>query len=167
MGCSVDSHADRVNAEDKYVMRAMVEISCKLGADRLVVSDRPAVPRQTARLMGDGPGIRFGIDVNQRIAREARWPAGPICPVVRVVADSTIEAVLAKDSESWQNFIATFDGARSLMRISLPVYSSDGKHAVVYTTGDCPYTCGAGFFHELEKTHSGWRISSSVTAWTS
>jgi hypothetical protein len=111
--------------------------------------------------------VQFGIDFNQRIARQARWPRGEVCPVVHVIAHSAIESVLARDTRSWDGFIGTFDGARSLMRISLPVYSADGKRAVVYTTSSCPYTCGSGFYHELEKTRSGWRIASSVIAWTS
>jgi hypothetical protein len=166
-GCVADPYADEVSAKDERVMRAMVEISCKLGIERLVISDRPAAPPQNDLRDTDGRNLQFGIDINQRIAHEARWPLGQVCPVVRVVADSTIENVLAQDTRSWEKFIAAFDGARSLMRISLPVYSHDGKRAVIYTSGSCPYTCGAGFYHELQKTHSGWRITSSVNAWTS
>jgi hypothetical protein len=70
-------------------------------------------------------------------------------------------------SGSWEDFSARFGGSRSLMKISLPVYSADGNHAVVYTTGRCPYTCGAGFYHELKKTYEGWQITDSVIAWTS
>ena len=166
-GCFADPHADKVSAKDERVMRAMVEISCKLGVERLVVSDRPAVPRRGDLHNAGGRNVQFGIDINQRIAHEARWPPGQICPVVRVVADSTIENVLAQDTTTWEKFIASFEGARSLMRISLPVYSHDGKRAVIYTSGSCPYTCGAGFYHELEETHSGWQIIDSVIAWTS
>ena len=86
--------------------------------------------------------------------------------MVRVVADSTINDLLARDTEGWTQFIAAFDGARSLMKISLPVYSEDGRWAALYTSGSCPFRCGAGFYHELEKTRSGWRIVSSVKAWT-
>ena len=87
--------------------------------------------------------------------------------MVRVAGDTSIVTALARDSTNWVHFIAAFDGAHTLMRISLPVYSSDGKRAVIYTEGNCPYTCGAGFYHELEKTRSGWRIVSSANAWTS
>ena len=135
-GCFADRYADEVGAEDERVMRAMVAISCQ-----------------------------FGIDLRQRLAREARWPRGKICPMVRVVGDSSITTVLAQDSRSWDHFISTFEGAHTLMRISLPVYSSDGKRAVIYTEGTCPYTCGAGFYHELEKTFAGWRITRSINAW--
>jgi hypothetical protein len=166
VGCSADRHADRVSAEDERVMRAMVDISCKLDVERLVISDRPAVPRQSDLHDTDGQNRQFGIDLDRRVAHHARWPLGQICPAVRVVADSSIDTVLAHDTESWEKFMVKFGGAHSLMRISLPVYSRDGKRAVVYTTGSCPYRCGAGFYHELEKTYSGWRIVSSVNAWT-
>ena len=165
-GCFTDPYADEVSAEDERVMRAMVDISCKLGVQHLVISDRPAVPRQSDLHDTDGRNVHFGIDFDRRVAHQARWPLGQLCPVVRVVADSSIDTVLAHDAENWEKFMATFDGAHSLMRISLPVYSSDGKRAVIYTTGSCPYTCGAGFYHELEKTYSRWRIVTSVTAWT-
>ena len=166
-GCFADPYADEVSAEDERVLHAMVDISCKLGVEHLVISDRPAVPRQSDLHDTDGRNLQFGIDLDRRIAHEARWPHGQICPVVRVVADSTIDHVLAHDTQSWEKFIATFEGAHSLMKISLPVYSHDGKRAVLYTTGRCPYTCGAGFYHELEKTYSGWRIKNSAIAWTS
>jgi hypothetical protein len=165
-GCTADPYADKVSAEDKRVMRALVDISCKLGYEQLIVSDRPATPRQSGPRQAGGGNVQFGIDFDRRVAHEARWPRGQICPYVRVVADSAIGSVLAHDTKGWDRFIATFDGARSLMRISLPVYSPDGKRAIVYTTGSCPYTCGAGFYHELEETSSGWRITDSLVAWT-
>ena len=43
-GCFADPLADKVSAEDERVMRAMVEISCKLGVEHIIISDRPAVP---------------------------------------------------------------------------------------------------------------------------
>jgi hypothetical protein len=165
--CSTDPFADEVSAEDRRVMRTLVDISCKLGVEQLVISDHPAIPRSSESHGADGRDLHFGIDLHRRLAHEARWRRGRVCPVVSVVAESKIDAVLSKDNPAWDRFIATFDGAHSLMKISLPVYSADGKRAVVYTTGSCPYRCGAGFYHELEKTHSEWRVVRSVNAWTS
>jgi hypothetical protein len=164
-GCFRDPLADRVGGEDERIMRAMVDIACKLDVETMVISDRPAIPRESEVQGVEGRNVQYGIDLNQRIARKARWPKGDICPAVHVVDDSLIEGVLATDTRDWGKFEATFDGARSLMRISLPVYSSDGKRAVLYTSGRCPYTCGGGFYHELEKTNSGWRIANSANAW--
>ena len=169
-GCTEDPYADEVNSEDLRVMRAMVEISCKLDVEQVVISDRPAIPRESHIDDTGEKNVQFGIDFDRRLARTARWPRGEICPAVRVVSDRAISSALAKEtgfSGSWESFIAKFGGARTLMRISLPVYSADGKHAVIYTAGSCPYTCGAGFYHELEKSYEGWKITSSINAWTS
>jgi hypothetical protein len=168
-GCA-DPYADDVSSEDVRVMRAMVNIACKVDAERIVVSDRPAIPRASDLHDSDGHNVRFGIDFDRRLARVSRWPRGQVCPAVRVASDAAISNALEQGSGisgSWENFSTRFGGAHSLMMISLPVYSADGKRAVVYTTGRCPYTCGAGFYHELKKTYEGWQITNSVNAWTS
>lgn len=168
IGCAADPDADEVHSEDLRAMRAMVDISCKLDVERLVISDRPAIPRESELHDTDNRNVQFGIDFDRRLARDARWPQGQICPAVRVVSDSAISTALANETGfpgSWENFIATFGGARAVMRISLPVFSRDGKHAVIYTSSNCPYTCGGGFYHEIEKTYEGWKIVSSRNAW--
>jgi len=164
-------YADDVNSEDMRVMRAVVSIACKVDSERIVVSDRPAIPRRSDDLHdADSQNIQFGINFDRRLARAARWPRGKVCPAVRVASDAVIKEALENETGypgSWTSFSTRFGGARSLMRISLPVYSDDGKHAVVYTTGRCPYTCGEGFYQELEKTYEGWKITNSAIAWTS
>jgi hypothetical protein len=44
-GCA-DPYADDVSSEDVRVMHAMVDIACMVDAERIVVSDHPAIPRQ-------------------------------------------------------------------------------------------------------------------------
>ncbi|MEO8063604.1 MAG: hypothetical protein ABI821_12750 [Pseudomonadota bacterium] len=168
--CARDPYADHVSSEDEKVMETMVEIACKVDGGRIVVSDQPAVPRQNDPHAADRHNVQFGIDFDRRRARAARWPRGQICPAVRVAASSKIASALtdeADPSHSWDTFSERFGGARSLMRISLPVYSLDGKRAVIYTVGRCPYRCGEGFYHELEKTYGKWKITRSEIAWTS
>lgn len=168
-GCSADPYADEVSREDLRVMRALVDISCKLEVEKVVISDRPAIPREGEAGDSARRVASWRSELARRPAHEARWPVGQICSAVRVVAEGRITQALENETGfpgSWRNFKSTFGGSRTLMRISLPVYSPDGKHAVVYTEGSCPYTCGAGFYHELEKTHKGWKILTSVNAWT-
>jgi hypothetical protein len=168
-GCA-DPDADRVNSDDREILRAMIDIACRLDVERVVISDRPALPRESVLHDTDHQNVQFGLDLNQRLAQRARWPRRQICPAVRVVADTDLTAALAREKETpptWEHFSAAFDGARTLMRVSLPVYSPDGKHAVVYTTSTGPYTLGAGFYHELEKSFGRWKIKSSINAWTS
>jgi hypothetical protein len=166
-GCFSDPYADRVSREDERILRVMVDISCRLGVERVVVSDKPAVPRRSDPHEAAGTNVHFGLDFDRREARKARWPRGDVCPMVKVVSNYHIDDLLARDTPAWDRFIATFGGAHTLMRISLPVYSEDRRRAAVYTTGACPYRCGLGFYHELVKTSGGWRIVRSVNAWTS
>jgi hypothetical protein len=150
---------DHVTRTDMQVLDALVGIACKLDT-REIVSDVPVAAQ----------GRHFGLDLSSRTPRRARWPRDEVCPAVRVARDSAIRAALNEDTQQpppWLGFKARFGGASTLLRVSLPVYSADGRRAVVYTSSTCPYRCGAGFFHELVKTPTGWRIEHSEPAWTS
>jgi hypothetical protein len=158
--CSACTPADgnHVTRNDMEVLGTLVGVACKLETPE-IISDLPA----------SASGSHFGLDLSERALRHARWPHEKLCSAVRVARDSTIRAALAEDTERpspWAGFKARFDGAATLLRVSLPVYSDDGRRAVVYTSSTCPYTCGAGFFHELVKTPEGWRIEHSDPAWT-
>jgi hypothetical protein len=169
-GCTWNPDADSIGGDDREILRALIAISCKVGVDNIVVSDRPALPRDSGRHDIDHRNIQFGIDVDRRLAHEARWKRRQVCPTVKVVDDSALAAALAQESKTaptWDHFSAVFGGAHTLMRISLPVYSSDGIHAVVYTESTCPFRCGTGFYHELKKQFGEWRIEQSRSAWTS
>ena len=150
---------NHITRTDLEVLDTLVGVACRLET-REIVSDLPAAAR----------GSHYGIDLSDRAPRRARWPHGKVCSTVRVAHDSAIRAALAEDTQQpppWLGFKARFDGAATLLRVSLPAYSKDGRRAVVYTSSTCPYTCGAGFFHELVKTPTGWRIAHSAPAWTS
>jgi hypothetical protein len=168
-GCQPGPLDDAVSRNDEQILHALLALACKLET-REVVSDRPATPR--GRGMGDADprNLQFGLDLAKRPAHRAQWPHGTVCKTVRVVPESTIEAAFAQetaDPPQWIAFGKAFDGAQNLVRISLPVYSEDGRRAVVYTGATCPFKCGAGFYHELRKTMTGWKIVRSQVAWES
>jgi len=168
-GCNADPSADSVTSQDLRILRAVVDIACKVDLDRVVISDRPVIPRESALHDTDHHNLHFGIDFDRRLAHEARWPRQQICPAVHIASDAAIRAALAHQTDfprSWDYFQSKFGGAKTLMRISLPVYSDDGKHAAVYSAGTCPYHCGAGFYHELVKTPTGWKILRSINDWS-
>jgi hypothetical protein len=101
--------------------------------------------------------------------RAARWARGAICPTVDVQPEDRIAQAFANDHRvppSWNAFGAAFGGAQHLMRVSLPVYSEDGRRALVYTERTCAVLCGAAFYHELRKAGDGWVITQSVLAGT-
>jgi hypothetical protein len=161
LACAACAPADgnHVTGTDLEVLGALVGVACQLET-REIVSDVPPVAR----------GTHFGLDLAARIPERARWPREKLCPTVRVARDAVIRAALATDTQQpppWLGFKARFDGAATLLRVSLPVYAEGGRRAVVYTSSTCPYRCGAGFFHELRKTPDGWRIEHSEPAWTS
>lgn len=158
IGCT-PTDGNHVTSRDLEVVETLVNVACKLET-REIISDLPA----------SAGGSHFGLDLSGRVPQQARWPRGKLCPTVRVARDSAILEALHKDTQQpppWLGFKARFDGAATLLRISLPVYSQDGRRAVVYTSSTCPYRCGAGFFHELVRTPTGWRIDHSDPAWTS
>lgn len=74
--------------------------------ERIVVSDYPAILRASDLDDTDGHNVRFGIDFERRLAREASWPRGQVCPAVRVASDSAISNALEPGSGlsgSWEN----------------------------------------------------------------
>lgn len=159
--CAACTPADgnHVTRTDLEVLDALVALDCKLET-REIISDLPA----------SADGKHFGIELSMRTAEQARWPHERVCPTVRVARDAVIHAALSADTQRpppWLGFKARFDGAATLLRVSLPVYSEDGRRAVIYTSRTCPYRCGAGFYHELVKRPEGWRIEHSDPAWTS
>jgi len=84
------------------------------------------------------------------------------------VSNAAIENAMKRETSippTWDHFREQFPGTRTLVRISLPVYSKDERRAVVYTESTCPFRCGNGFFHELVKEGSRWRIVQSANAW--
>jgi hypothetical protein len=131
-------------------------------------SDLPAIPFR-ARSFGDHrPNLQFGLDVAGRSQPNARWPRRNLCSFARIVSHTAIENALKRETSippTWDHFREQFPGTKTLVRVSLPVYAEDERRAVVYTESTCPFRCGNGFFHELVREGSHWRIVQSTNAW--
>ena len=158
-----------MSRDDRQILDTMLALACKLET-REIVSDRPAIPRGRGTDDADPRNLQFGLDLARRPAHHAHWPQGTVCKTVRVVPESSVETAFAHETvkpAQWIGFGKAFDGAQHLVRVSLPVYSPDGRRAVVYTVGTCPFQCGAGFYHELRKSPTGWKIVRSEVAWES
>lgn len=166
-GCDLRLIGTGISASDMQVLQTVVKPACDVEWKE-IVSDLPATPYRASSLAELAPNLHFGLDIAARSQSKARWPLGNVCAPVRVIRDRDIEAALKLETSvppTWEHFHGRFPGVRTLVRVSLPVYSKDGRRAVVYTEGTCPYRCGNGFFHELVRNSSGWRISRSVNAW--
>lgn len=163
-GCNSGKSATAMAGdEDLYVLRAIVNSACA-SESKQVVSDLPLAPIHEMPGAKGGPIARFGLSPDVRLASEVRWPRGHICATVQVVDDAVVEEVLSHETSippRWTFFRERFDDARRLMRFSLPAYSADGRIAVVYAEGTCPYSCGTGVIYELHKTGIKWTIVGS------
>jgi len=165
-GCDPASDTRVVSAEDVRVLRALVNPFCSSGWKQ-VISDVPIAPFENIAGHGDAAKARFGLGLDVGSPVGAKWPRGDICPSVLVVDDAVVREVLSLETSippRWTYFRERFDDARKLTRVSLPVYSADGRGAALYVEGTCPYACGAGFYYELRKARGEWKVLSSRNA---
>jgi hypothetical protein len=166
-GCDIRLIGSGISSTDMRVLEAIVQPACDFEWNE-IIADLPARPFRARSLGEHQPNLQFGLDVASRSQPKARWPRGNLCSPVRVVSNSAIESALKRETSippTWDHFREQFPGARTLVRVSLPVYSKDERRAVVYTESTCPFRCGNGFFHELVREGSRWRIVQSANAW--
>ena len=166
-GCDIRLMGTGISSTDMRVLEAIVKPACDFDWIE-IVSDLPATPLHAGSPGEHRPNQQFGLDVAGRSQPKARWPRGNLCSPVRVVSNAAIESALKRETSippTWDRFREQFPGTRTLVRVSLPVYSKDERRAVVYTESTCPFRCGNGFFHELVRDGSRWRIVQSVNAW--
>jgi len=166
-GCDIRLVGTGISSTDMRVLEAIAKPACDYEWNELI-SDLPATPYRARSLGEKQPNLKFGLDVASRSQPKARWPRGNLCSPVRVVGNAAIESALQRETSippTWDQFRDRFPGARTLVRVSLPVYSDDERRAVVYTESTCPFRCGNGFFHELVREGSRWKIEQSVNAW--
>jgi hypothetical protein len=166
-GCDIRLIGTGISSTDMHVLEAIVQPACDFEWNE-IISDLPASPFRAATLGEHQPNLQFGLDVASRSESKSRWPLGKLCTSVQVRSNTEIENALKRETTippTWEHFRQQFPGARTLVRVSLPVYSKDERHAVVYTESTCPFRCGNGFFHELVREGSRWRIVHSTNAW--
>lgn len=157
VGCARPDR-DHIISSDLAVLRAFTARACQLEYKE-IIADVPATPTTRAPA--------YGLDLLRRAPAHARWPHRTLCRTVKVANEATIDTARRQDgARAWPAFSSRFDGAQTLIRVSLPVYSPDRRRAVIYVATTCPYTCGTGFFHELEKTPTGWQIVASTHLWS-
>jgi len=166
-GCDIGLIGTGISATDMRVLEAIVKPACDFEWNE-IISDLPARPYRAASLGEKQLNLQFGLDISSRSQPKSRWPRRNLCASARVVSNGAIETALKRETRippTWDQFRKEFPGTRTLVRVSLPVYSKDERRAVVYTESTCPFRCGNGFFHELVKDGSRWRIVQSVSAW--
>lgn len=166
--------------EDEAVFAAVLLTRCSEASEPFVISTTPADaaedtvehagPFREAKLamLRRSPGY-FGKSESRagdRILIPAQCTeAIPASEVeIRRALAVPIAARQFKDRPAFQ---ARFPGASSVMWLSMPGYSRDGLHAVVYLSGGCGGLCGSGFSVTVQKTKGGWTMVGSEMAWIS
>jgi hypothetical protein len=166
-GCDVRLIGTGISSTDMRVLQAVVKPACDFEWKE-ILSDLPARPFRPGSPADGQRHLQFGLDVTARNQPEARWPRRQLCSTVRIASDAAIVNALKRETSNpptWDEFRKQFPGTRTLVRVSLPVYSADERRAVVYTESTCPFRCGNGFFHELVRQGSRWRVVHSANVW--
>jgi len=153
--------------DDGAVLRAVLENFCVGKTSQFsVISDAPAntygVPKEWP-LSHD-----YERQLQHQPVSSPAWQAGQICAKARIVPKREIDATFANDRRvppGWEKFFETFKGAHGYHAYSRPIYSSDGKHAVIFSDWRCDQGCGMGMVTELEWTGGHWRVIRYAGTW--
>jgi hypothetical protein len=161
-----------VTRDDLAVFRAVLSSACQR-ADRTfyVISDLP-ISTKGYPAPADWPANLPWTDLAASVPSGVRWPHIEICAANRIVDHRKVDAIFERDASirsppGWDPFYVEFPGAKGLMRISVPAFTSDGRHAVIYLETTCNVMCGSGFYIELVRGKRGWKVSHRETAWIS
>ena len=153
---------------DIDVLKAALGAQCtKANSTPTVMSDLPAGMDQNA-LHKDGK--TYLNELTGRAGETTRWPLGLLCNNTLVVAESRLagnSAGAARAFPGTTGFARTFGGARALKTVSRPLFTADGKHAVITANHMCGPLCGGGELIELELTKDGWKVLKSRMTWIS
>jgi len=155
---------------DLDVLKAALDSQCtKADSTPSVISDLPTEMGLRAVLKDGKPDAHLK-RLASRASESTRWPLGTLCNNTQVVAESRLAGNSAGAGRAFPGtpgFAKAFEGARALETVSRPLFTTDGKHAVVATNYMCGPLCGNGAVLELELTKDGWKITKSTMTWIS
>ena len=157
--------------DDVAVLHAVLEKACGNEATGpTLISNIPATYRNYSLPPDWSRSPEYDRLLSRYGARATHWDPGEICQNARIVPKSEIDATFAEDIRvppGWEKFYATFNGAHGYFAYSRPIYSNDGKHALVFSDWHCEGLCGMGMVLELERTHGHWRVLHVAGTWIS
>ncbi len=90
-----------------------------------------------------------------------------IGPKDRVVLKSKKQLNAIFKKGFWAEFRRIFPNSGGLMKLSLPVYSKDGKMALIYSSRATDGRAGSGWLKLFEKVDGKWKSIWSLTLWRS
>ena len=158
-----------ITPDDLAVFRAVLSSGCRWEQSYNVVSDIPVTAKDQP-IPSDWPSRPLWTKLARRVPSAVKWPHVDICAAYRVVDGITVDSTFARqtrDPPGWGPFYAKVPGAKGLIRVSLPAFTTDRRHAVVYLEATCNLLCGSGFYIELTRGKAGWKLSRRENAWIS
>jgi hypothetical protein len=170
------SESETIGGEDANVLHSVLDAICRGdGKSFFIISDRSLSSKDFESKIEIG-----SLEFSNMISRNKttfRLPTVPICPNIQIVTETEIEAVFLRKTSTvsqpssrhpgWEGFYSTYPKASGLLRLSLPGYSTNRRHAVVVISTQAELMIGFGFLYTLEKTTSVWRVASVKTLWQS
>ena len=164
------SASTSITRDDIAVLRAILSSGCGTTNGRYrVVSDIPVSAPDYAPAPA-WPPTSLWTRLAARVPSGIRWPHLRICAAKRIVDGTKVNSIFSRQTRippSWDPFYAEFPGAEGLLGISLPAFTADRNHAVVYLESTCNPLCGAGFYVGLTRRKGGWKTSHRENAWIS
>jgi len=160
--------------EDTAIIRVVVADDCLLipPAYYVFASDPLPINDLASR------GLSRSDPAVENLLERARQPNKnipiPKCPGIRGATEREIRTTFETKSPvtdtanpGWEGFYSHFNGAKGVIRVSLPGYSSDHKRAVIVVSGYRGLLAGAGALLELRKIGSEWRVTKRESLWVS
>jgi hypothetical protein len=157
-----------VTQEDTAVLRAVLGSDCDTSGHKyLMVSDKPVAAMDSAPAW---LSRSLRAKLSARVPSGAKWPHIPICPAERIVDFASVNEIFTRQTRmppGWTEFYARFPQAQGITSLSLPAFTPDRRHAVVYLETICGPLCGGGFYIEVTLGKAGWKVSRRANAWIS
>ena len=159
--------AARTTPDGLAVFRAVLRFGCRTAHQGYyVVSDVPDSVKDEPPPSG-WPSRSLWMKLAAPAPSSLRWPHLNIC-ADRVVDGKEVDWIFVRQTAippRWEPFYAKFRGAKGLIRISPPAFTSDGRHAVVYLEEACDQMCASGAYLEYRRENGGWKLWRWKFAW--
>lgn len=126
--------------------------------------------------VGEVPEYIRRIPVESGLAQSLadRNPPGTALPTkvayrcLRLVDSRSIKKIFASEgASSWKLFYKSFPGAKGLIQLTLPGYSSSGSVAGIVVASTCDLLCGGGSLWLFERDRGNWTITKRMGLWIS
>jgi hypothetical protein len=176
---SLSSCAD--SFQDEHVYRVAVQGYCdkKNKGYSILQSTSTHLPERE-KISSSGPDILNVEAVDDAYNRNrvvTDLPASIACDQLKILSETVIiEGFKTKPKlpynpvvleEDWAGFFEKFSGVSSIVEISVPGYSKDGKYAVIYLQSVCGSVCGGGSFIQYKKINGKWVYDKRDNIWIS